>query len=161
MPITFSGLVSTISNTWKLTKVTHDWLTDAALKKDFEQYLAVIEKRRVLYAAWEYENVHAVLTSLSNILDQTRDFRARHANNPSVRKLLGTLIDILQRESDTIHDCNMHTRQGEYMAYMALLKIRGEMAKTLAVLCGLLNVDPRSTELEQFIMNMALVRPKS
>jgi len=33
------------------------------------------------------------------------------------------------------------------------------MAKTLAVLCGLLNVDPRSTDLEQFIMNMALVRP--
>jgi hypothetical protein len=161
MPITFNGLVSIIANTWKGAKAIHNWATDAPLKQDFEQYLSALEHRRVLYAQWEYENIHAVLVSLSEILDRTRDFRAKHASNSDVRRLLGSFIQTLQRESDTIDGCNMHARQGEYMAYKALLKIRSEMAQVLAVLCGLLHVNPRSTELEQFIMNMALVRPKA
>lgn len=161
MPITFTGLVSAISNTWKGAKALHNWATDAPLKQDFQQYLSALEHRRVLYAAWEYENIHAVLASLSEILDRTRNLRAKHSRNLDVRKLLGSFIQVLQRESDTIHGCNMHTPQGEFMAYRALLKIRSEMAQVLAVLCGLLHVNPSNTELEQFIMNMALVRPKS
>lgn len=161
MPITFTGLVSIVASSWKSAKAVHNWATDAPLRHDFEQYLAALEHRRVLYAAWEYENISAVLASLSEILDRTRDFRATHNRNHEVRELLGSFITVLQRESDTIHGCNMHTTQGEFMAYKALLKIRSEMAQVLAVLCGLLHVDPRSTELEQFIMNMALVRPKA
>ncbi len=161
MPITFSGLVSTIANTWKGVKAVHNWATDAALRQDFERYLAALELRRVLYAKWEYENIHAVLASLSEILDLTRDLRANHSKNAQVRKLLGAFIETLQRETDTIHGCNMHTRQGEFMAYKALLTIRSEMAQVLAIMCGLLNVSPHSTDLEQFIMNMALVRAKA
>ena len=161
MPITFTGLVSAIANTWKGAKALHNWATDAALKQDFKQYLSALEHRRVLYAAWKYENIHGVLASLSEILDRTRDFRARHGGNADIRKLLGSFIQVLQRESDTIRGCNMHTPQGEFMAYKALLKIRSEMAQALAVLCGLLGVNPSDTELEQFIMNMALVRPKA
>lgn len=55
----------------------------------------------------------------------------------------------------------MQMRQGGFMAYGALLKVRSYMAQMLSILCGLLNVDPQGTELEQFIMNMALVRPKA
>lgn len=161
MPITFTGLVSAIANTWKGAKALHNWATDAALKQDFQQYLSALEHRRVLYAKWEYENIHGVLASLSEILDRTRDFRARNGSNSEVRTLLGSFIQVLQRESDTIRGCNMRTSQGEFMAYKALLKIRSEMAQALAVLCGLLGVNPRDTELEQFIMNMALVRPKA
>lgn len=47
------------------------------------------------------------------------------------------------------------------MAYKALLRIRSEMALSLSMLCGLLNVSPHDTELQQFIMNMALVKPKT
>ncbi|MHB1282414.1 MAG: hypothetical protein ACYCZI_00880 [Metallibacterium scheffleri] len=161
MPITFSGLVSTIATTWKSAKALHNWASDAALKKDFEQYLSALERRRVLYAGWEYENIHAVLASLSEILDQTRELRARHNKNHEISKLLGSFINTLQRESDVIRGCNMQTRQGEFMAYKALLKIRSEMAQMLSILCGILDVNPRNTELEQFIMNMALVRAKA
>jgi len=159
MPITFNGFVATVANTWKAAKAFHNWITDADLKRDFEQYLYALEHRRVLYAKWEYENIHAVLASLSEILDRTRDLRARNAKHPEVRKLLGTFIQTLQRETDVIHGCNMNSRQGEFMAYKALLKIRSAMAQVLAILCGILDVDPRSTELEQFIMNFALVKP--
>jgi hypothetical protein len=96
---------------------------------------------------------------VSEITDRTRDLRAAHNKNAEVRKLLGSLITALQKGSGTIHGCNMHTRQGEFMAMKALLRVRSELVKTLAILCGLLGMNPRDTELEQFIMNMALVRP--
>ncbi len=159
MPITFSGLVSVIANAWKGANAVHSRLTNAALKSDFERYLAALEHRRVLYAAWEYENTHAVLASLAEILDRTRDFRAAHNKNPEIRRLFGSLITSMQKGSDTIRGCDMHTREGEFMAYKALLKIRSDLAKTLAVTCGLLAVHPHNFELEQFIMNSALVRP--
>jgi hypothetical protein len=159
MPITFNGLVSAIANTWKAGKTIHNWVTDAELKRDFEQFLSALEHRRVLYAKWEYENIHAVQASLSDILNRSREFRAKHASRPEVRQLIGSFIQVLQCESDVIHGCNMHTQQGEFMAYRALLKIRSKMAQVLSIFCGLLGVDPRSTDLEQFIMNMALVRP--
>jgi len=159
MPITFGAFVSIVANAWKGASALHGRFINPPVKADFEKYLSALEHRRVLYAGWEYENTHAVLASLSEILDRTRDFRAAHNKNADVRRLCGSLITALQKCSDTIRGCDMHTRQGEFMAYRALLKFRGEMAKTLAVLCGLLNVDPRSTDLEQFIMNMALVRP--
>jgi hypothetical protein len=161
MPITFHGLVSIVASTWKGAKAIQNWATDATLKRDFEQYLAALEHRRVLYVEWQYENVHGILASLSEILDRTRDLRASHTKNSQVRTLLGSLVQTLQRQSDTIRGCNMHTREGEFMAYKALLKVRSEMAQVLAVLCGLLGVDPRSTDLRLFIMNMALVRPKA
>jgi hypothetical protein len=161
MPITFGSLVSIISNGWRGASAVHAWATSALPKQDFERYLAALERRRVLYVSWEYENIGGVLASISEILDRTRDLRANHRNHPEIRALLGKLISTMQEQSDTIRGCDMHTRQGEFMAYKALLKIRSEMAQVLAILCGVFEIDPRSTELEQFIMNMALVRPKS
>jgi hypothetical protein len=161
MPITFNVLVSTIASAWKGIAAVHSWATDLPLRRDFEVYLDKLESREVLYAKWEYENIVAVLNSLSEILDYTRDFKADHLNNSDVRRLFSPFIKTLQRETETIRGCDMRTTQGEFMAYKALLKIRSEMAQMLAVLCGLLDVDPRKTELSQFIMNMALVRPRS
>jgi hypothetical protein len=109
-------------------------LTDASLRTDFEQYLSVLEHRRVLYAEWEYENTHAVLASISEITNRTRDLRAAHNKNAEVRKLLGNLITAMQKRLDTIHGCNMQTRQGEFMAMKALLRVRSELAKTLPIL---------------------------
>jgi hypothetical protein len=160
VPIQFSTLVSMVANTWKGGQLLYNWATDAELKRDFVHYLSLLEQRRVLYAEWEYENIHAVLASLSQILDHTRELRASHAKNQRVRALLGKVVVTLQAETDTIRGCNMHSREGEFMAYKALLKISSELAQALAVLCGLLNVNPNDTELQQFIMNMALVRPK-
>jgi hypothetical protein len=161
VPITFLGLVTAVSNTWKTAKPLYDWATDAALRNEFEKYLSALEHRRVLYAEWRYEDIGGVLSSLSEILDRTRDLRANHHGKPGIRKLLGDLVKTIQEGADTIRGCDLHTPQGEYMAYRSLLKIRSEMAKALAILCGTLKVNPRNTDLEQFIMNMALVKPRS
>lgn len=161
MPIQFSSFVSVTSSAWKGVKAVHDWTTNASLKSDFQRYLAALEHRRVLYTSWEYENNQDILSSLSEILDCTRNFRADHNENVAISKLMGSLIRTLQKESGTIRSSNTPTPQSEFLAYRALLRIRGEMARTLAIICGLLDVDPRSTELENFIMNMAYVRPRA
>jgi hypothetical protein len=161
MPITFSGLASALAGSFKIGKAGYDWLTDAQLKKDFKAFLSELETRRVLYVEWRYEDMGAVHSSLGQILQKCRDLRAQHTNNPQVSQLLKSLITVIQKETDTMHGCNMHSRQGEFMAYRSLIKIRTEFARVLAIFCGMLNVDPASTELKKFIMDMAVVRPRA
>ncbi len=161
MPINFPNLVSQIASVYKAGKVAHDWLTDKQLKDNFESYLSELETRRVLYVEWKYEDINGILNSLSEILNKTRDLRSKHPNNKQVASLLKNLISKIQIESDTIRGCNMHAKQGEFMAYRALLKIRTEMAKVLSIFCGMLNVSPASTDLQHFIMNMAVVKPST
>lgn len=161
MTMTFSGFVSVVANGFRAARALHAWATDAQLKKEFQGYLAFLEKRRVLYAEWEYENTHAVLASLTDIQHRTEDLRSAHPNDRELRSLLGKLISSIQNASDVIRGCNMHSQEGEFMAFKALLKFRSEMAQTLAIACGRLGISPHDSELEQFIMNMALVRPKA
>ena len=71
MPITFSGLVSTVAAAWKGYETARRLLTgDTQLKTGFQNYLSALEHRRVLYAEWEYENIHAVIASLTEIVDR-------------------------------------------------------------------------------------------
>lgn len=161
MPITFPGLVSMLSTAYRASKAGYDWLTDANLKRDFLAYLSELETRRVLYAEWRYEDMNAVLGSLDDILRQTRDLRSAHSGNTQASALLRSLISEIQKGMDTMRGCNMHSREGEFMAYRALLRIRTEMARVLAIFCGMLNVDPSKSELRKFIMDMAVVRPRA
>lgn len=160
MTMTFAGFVSVIANGFRAARSAHAWVTDAELTNDFQGYLAFLEKRRVLYAAWEYESTQSVLASLADIQHRTEDLRSRHPKNQTLRSLLGKLITSVQATSDVIRGCAMHTREGEFLAFKALIRFRSDMAQTLAILCGHLGVSPHDSELEQFIMNMALVRPK-
>ena len=160
MPITFSGLASVIAGSYKIGRSGYNWLTDAQLKNDFRVFLAELETRRVLYAEWRYEDMGAVHSSLSQILQKCRDLRAKHADNRQASQLLKSLITVIQTETDVMHGCNMHSGHGEFMAYRSLIKIRTEFAKVLAVFCGMLDVDPASTDLKKFIMDMAVVRPR-
>ncbi|EZQ18339.1 hypothetical protein CF98_24550 [Halopseudomonas bauzanensis] len=161
MPITFSGLVSAVAASYTLGKKAYDWMADTQLKADFRAYLSDLETRRVLYEEWRYEDMGAVQASLSEILRRTRDLRGGHLSNPQVNSLLRSLITVIQQESDIMRGCNMQSQQGEFMAYKALIKIRTELAKVLAIFCGMLGVDPKSSELSKFIMDMAVVRPRA
>jgi len=160
MTMTFSGFVSVVANGFRAARSVHSWATDSQLKNDFQGYLAFLEKRRVLYAEWQYENTRAVLASLSDIQHRTESLRSAHPSDKDLRSLLGKLVSSIQTASDVIRGCNMHSQEGEFMAFKALLKFRSDMAQTLAVACGRLGITPKDSELEQFIMNMALVRPK-
>lgn len=161
MPIPFEKFSVAVAKAWKIGKAVYDWATDAPLRRDFERLLAELEHRRVLYAEWQYESVPAVLASLSDILRQVRTLRSNHPDNVELGVLLGELIVSLQHGIDQLHRFNMGTDAGEFSAYKALLKIRSELARTLAVLCGKTGVSPSGNDLQNFIMNMALVRPKA
>ncbi|MDM8350887.1 hypothetical protein P8H27_18590 [Pseudomonas sp. sp1636] len=161
MPITFSTLSTAVAGTWKLGKAVHDWATNAPLKQDFERLLSSLEHRRVLYAEWQYESMPAVLSSLSDILRKIRDFRSNHPNNVELGVLLGELIVSLQESLDKLHNSHPVTPSEEMKAYRVLLKIRSDMAKALAILCGKTGVSPQGSDLQKFIMDMALVRPKT
>lgn len=161
MSITFSVLASSVANGYKIGKASYDWLTNAELKNDFVVYLSDLETRRVLYEQRQHENFQGVLASLSEILTATRTLRSIHSGNPQARSLLQQLITCMQEESDTIRGCNVSSDQGGFMAYMALIKIRTEFARVLAIFCGILDVNPKSTNMREFIINMAVVKPRA
>ena len=160
MPITFSTLSTIIAGTWKVGKAVHGWVTDQPLRQDFQRFLASLEHRRVLYAEWQYENMPAVTHSLSDILREVRRFRANHPDNVELGVLLGQLIVSLQASLDELHRFKA-TAAGEMKAYKELLKIRSNLAHTLAILCGKTGISPHGSDLEKFIMDSALVRPKA
>ncbi len=160
MPITFSTLTSIIAGTWKVGKAVHSWVTDQPLKQDFQRFLASLEHRRVLYAEWQYESMPAVTHSLSDILGEVRRFRANYPDNIELGVLLGQLIISLQESLDELHHFKA-TTAGEMKAYKELLKVRSNLANTLAILCGKTGVSPKGSDLEKFIMDSALVRPKA
>ena len=161
MTMTFTGFASVVANGFRAARSIHAWATDSQLKKDFQGYLAFLEKRRVLYAKWGYENKHGVIASLSDIQRRTEELRSAHPSDKELRSLLGKLITSIQNASDVLRGCDMHTQEGEFMGFKALLRFRSGMAQTLAIACGRLGISPNDSELEQFIMNMALVRPKT
>ena len=160
MPATFMTVVSFVANAWKFGKAVHGWATDQPLKQDFIKFLAHLEHRRVLYAEWQYESVPAVTHSLSDILREVRRFRSNHPDNIELGILLGELIVTLQESLDQLHAFQA-TTAGEMKAFKQLLKVRSELAQALAVLCGKIKVSPQGSDLEKFIMDMALVRPKA
>ena len=160
MPITFSTLSAFIAGTWKIGKAIHNWATDQSLKDDFERFLASLEHRRVLYAEWQYENMPAVTHSLSDILTEVRRVRSNHPDNVELGVLLGELIVSMQESLDELHQFKPMTA-GEVKAYKELLKVRIKLAGALAILCGKTGVSPRGRDLEKFIMDSAMVRPKA
>lgn len=161
MPILFDKFSISVAAGWKIGKAVYDWITDAPLRRDYERFLSSLEHRRVLYAEWEYETMPAVLASLSDVLNKVRDLRSNHPNNVELGILLGELIVALQNGLEKLHGFNMHSDAGEFAAYKALLKIRSELARTLAIICGKTGVSPHGKDLQKFIMDMALVRPKT
>ena len=161
MPIPFYKFASAVGTTWKVGKAVYDWGTNAPLKRDVGRLLSSLEHRRVLYAEWQYESMPAVLHSLAEILREIRAVRSNHPDNVELGVLLGELIVSLQNGMDDLHSINMHSDAGEFRAYRVLLKIRSELAKTLAILCGKAGVSPQGTELQKFVMDMALVRPRA
>lgn len=161
MPISFDKFSAAAATTWKIGKAIYDWATNAPLKRDFERFLSKLEHRKVLYAGWEYESMPAVLASLDDILREVRAFRSNHPDNVELGVLLGEFIVSLQQGLHRLHSFNMHSDFGEFGAYKTLLKIRSELARTLAILCGKIGVSPHGSDLQKFIMDMALVRPRT
>jgi hypothetical protein len=161
LPVTFETVSAGIAGAWKLGRGVHNWATNAPLRSDYRALLSSLEYRKVLYADWKSESMPAVLVSLSDILKEVRSFRAKHHDNVELGVLLGELIVSLQESLDSLHTYHNSSTVSEMKAYKSLLKVRSNMAQSLAILCGKTGVSPKDSDLEKFILDMALVRPKA
>ena len=127
-------------------------------RDEVEKYIVFLEPRRVLYAQFDQELKHPVIQSISEIKQETESLRTKVSDN-EVRKFLGKLIKVMQSELDNLWAYEATHREGQKKMFMAIQRFRTEMALNLAKLCYVYDLDPKSTELQLFIVNMATVRP--
>jgi hypothetical protein len=127
-------------------------------KVDVEQYITFLENRRVIYAQFDQEIKQAVIKSIEEIKLRTENLRATNSD-AEIRKSLAHLIKVMANELDNLWAYDTVDRRGQKKMFMSIQRFRTELAKTLAILCREYGVDPASSELQQFIVNMATVRP--
>ena len=127
-------------------------------KKDVEQYILFLEPRRVLYAQFDQEIKQPVIQSISEIKLETEKLRTKISDS-DIRRSLAKLIKVMQNELDNLWAYESTHREGQKKMFMSIQRFRTEIAKNLAILCYSYGIDPKSTELQQLIVNMATVRP--
>ncbi|BFM12677.1 hypothetical protein R50072_28300 [Simiduia litorea] len=127
-------------------------------KANVEQFITFLETRRVLFAQFDQEIKHAVIKSIEEIKLRTEDIRST-TSDTEVRKILARLIKVMAAELDNLWAYDTLDRRGQQKMFMSIQRFRTELAKTLAILCHTYGIDPASSELQQFIINMATVRP--
>ncbi len=129
-------------------------------KSYVEKYITLLETRRVLYAQFDEEIKGAVIKSIDNIKQETEILRS-NITDTEIRKVLANLIKVMATEVDNLWAYDTLDRRGQYKMFMSIQRFRTVMAKALAILCRTYGIDPKSTELQSFIVNMATVRPDS
>ncbi|MCU7877263.1 MAG: hypothetical protein KZQ84_10770 [Candidatus Thiodiazotropha sp. (ex Lucinoma borealis)] len=127
-------------------------------RQEIEKYILFLEQRRVLFAQFDQELKQPVIQSISEIKQETEKLRTNVTDN-EIRKLLAKLIRVMQNELDNLWAYESTHREGQKKMFMSIQRFRTEMAKSLAILCYSYGIDPRSTELQELIVNMATVRP--
>jgi len=127
-------------------------------KNDVEKFITFLELKRVLYAQFDQEIKNSVIKSIEEIKHETEILRV-NVTDSRVKKSLGKLIKVMSNELDNLRAYDTLHRQGQIKMFMSIQRFRTEVAKNLAILCHAYGVDPKSTELQQFIVNMATVRP--
>lgn len=125
-----------------------------------EKYITFLETRRVLYAEFDQELRDPVIRSIEDIKGKTEQLRTE-VSNAEMRRHLSKLIKVMQQELSNLWAYETTHREGQKKMFMAIQRFRTEMAKCLAILCYGYSIDPSSTELQRFIVNMATVRPSN
>ena len=127
-------------------------------KKSVENFITFLERKKVLYAQIDQERRDPVIRSLEKIKERTESLR-EEVKDKDLRRSLGKLVDIMSEELANLWAYDTLHRNGQMKMFMSLQRVRTEMARNLAILCYAYGVDPASTELQSFIVNMATVRP--
>lgn len=127
-------------------------------RRNVESFITFLECRKVLYAQIDQELKDSVIRSLEEIKRETEQLR-RDIQDKELRSSLGKLVSVLSEELGNLWAYDTLHRNGQMKMFMSLQKARTEMARNLAKLCFAYGVDPASTELSSFIVNMATVRP--
>ena len=135
-------------------------LYDSPERNDVEQYIYLLETRRVLFAQFDQELRDPVIQSIKEIKIETEKLRSMLPSKET-RKTMAKLISVMQQELANLWAYETTHREGQKKMFMAIQRFRTEMAKTLAILCYAYGIEPNSTELQQLIVNIATVRPNN
>ncbi len=127
-------------------------------RHEVEKYIFFLEQRRGLYAQFDQELKQPVIQSISEIKKETEILRTEISDS-EIRKSLAKLIKVMQNELDNLWAYEATHREGQKKMFMSIQRFRTEISKSLAILCYFYGIDPKSTELQQLIVNMATVRP--
>ena len=152
------GLVSAFSS---ITGVTLKGLAKTPFKNEVTGYIADLETRSVLWAEFDLEVKQAVISSMEDILANSRNLLSTCSSDPELKKVIQTIVKSTKTEVSNIHSYDDRTKEGQYKIFMSLQKFRTEMAKALSTLCAALGIEPSKTELKSLITNMATVRPRT
>lgn len=144
-----------------ISGVTLKSLANTPYKKEVQGYIADLETRAVLWAELDLEMKAAVISSMEDILQNSRQLASDCAQDPELKKVIHRIVTITRAEVSNIRGYDDQTPEGQYKIFMSLQKFRTEMARALSVLCAALNISPQKTELRSLITNMATVRPRT
>jgi hypothetical protein len=159
--LSFLEIVGLISGFASISGVTVKNLIKTPHKSDVAGFIADLETRAVLWAEIDLEVKQGVIASMEQILHNSRSLHSKCANDASLKKVISNIIKVTKAEISNIRSFDDATTEGRYKIFMSLQKFRTEMAKTLSMLCGALNIEPNKTELKSLITNMATVRPRT
>ncbi|GIZ12226.1 hypothetical protein [Pseudomonas sp. NCCP-436] len=152
------GLVSAFSS---ITGVTLNGLAKTPFKNEVSGYIADLETRSVLWAELDLEVKQAVISSMEDILANSRQLLSTCSSDPELKKVIQAIVNATKTEVSNIYSFDDKTRQGQYKIFMSLQKFRTEMARALSTLCAALGIEPSKSELRLLITNMATVRPRT
>ena len=156
--MSFTGLLALVGDIVTVGGAASKALSKSSERKNVEQFITFLETRRVLYAQFDQEIKDAVIKSIEKIKIKSESLRSTLSDDYS-RNLLGKVIKVTASELDNLWAYDTLDPRGQQKMFMSIQRFRTELAKALAILCKLYSINPSSTELEQFIVNMATVRP--
>ncbi len=159
--MSFLDLVGLISAFSSITGVTLSRLANTPFKREVLGYIADLETRAVLWAEFDLEVKQAVISSMEDILTNSRSLLSTCSSDPELKKVIQTIVKAARAEVANIYSYDDRTREGQYKIFMSLQRFRMEMAKALSTLCAALGIEPSKTELKSLITNMATVRSRA
>jgi hypothetical protein len=154
----YIGLVSAFAT---IAGTSISKLAKTPYKQEVKGYIADLETRAVLWAEIDLEIKQAVISSMDEILLNSRGLLSTCCDDPELKKLISNIVKVTKTEISNIHGYDDKSPEGQYKIFMSLQKLRTEMARSLLMLCAAVKIEPKKLELKALITNMATVRPRT
>ena len=123
-------------------------------RQEIQNFMLFLEGRNVLFAGMEDEVRDAVITSLEEIKREAESLRIR-CSDEHVQTLLLSLLLVMSKNLQKLHGTAGVAPREIYQMYLTLQSTRFELARTLALLCAGLNIEPRSERMKKFVLDFA------
>jgi hypothetical protein len=127
-------------------------------RQKIELFMRFLEGREVLFAGMDDEVQAAVVRSLEDIKREAEELRLR-CNDEHVQTVLLSLLLAMSKHLQKLHGITGVSARENYQMYLTLQSTRFELARTLALLCAGLDIEPQNPRMKKFVLDFA-VRPR-